>query len=284
MPEFDTDERTTAAADATTEPDQQAVLEATRGLLWIESAADVRSIATRLTQALGGDVVPAAQADNDALPVDLSFGHGEPLLPRAPDPSVARLLLTRHLPRFVRDAHRAIEFAERSERLAEDAAIDPLTGLANRRMIGRAMGRLETGDVVVLLDLDHFKALNDTHGHAAGDQVLRTLGRTIRGAIRATDHAGRYGGEEFVLLLTGADTAAETETILSRLAESWAGVRPYEITFSAGIGRVVDDAQGALDAADRALYAAKDSGRNRWVWADEPTEPGADTSDPIVAR
>ena len=242
-----------------------AVLDATRALLWIESPAAVALIARNLVRVLGGRVVPAADSTADALPVDVSFGVGEPVLPAAAPTGVARMLLERHLPAFVRDAQRALELLDRPSRLAQDASIDALTGLANRRTLGRALGRLRPEDTVVMIDLDHFKAINDSLGHNEGDKVLRLFGHTLAATVRATDQVGRYGGEEFVVILpeNGA------ERFLARLRIEWMRARPYPVTFSAGLASAGPEPRKALPAADRALYRAKQSGRNRWTRAVE---------------
>jgi diguanylate cyclase (GGDEF)-like protein len=244
----------------------EAVLAATRALLWITSPSDAAAVASDLVEALGGRLVPASDSGPDALPVDVSVGEATPMLPVAPLGSRSRMLLERHLPEFMRDAHRAIELVERSVRLADDASVDPLTGLANRRMLGRALGRLRTGDTVIMMDLDHFKAVNDTLGHHEGDVVLRAFGHTIASCVRAADRAGRYGGEEFVVLLPASGGATE---FLERLRTAWAAVRPHPITFSAGFAEVGRDSKDALKAADRAMYRAKEAGRDRWCGATE---------------
>ncbi|MEP7035838.1 MAG: GGDEF domain-containing protein [Dermatophilaceae bacterium] len=242
----------------------EAMLEATRGLLWISTAGDAAVLAAELIVALGGTTASAtAGPGNDAIPVDVSFGEGPPLLPVAPPLSVARMLLERYLPGFVRDAQRAVELAEQTSRLAEDASIDALTGLANRRFLGRALGRLRPQDTVVMIDLDHFKAVNDKLGHSEGDRVLRALGRTLSSTLRVTDQAGRYGGEEFVVIIP--DVGAEA--FLTRLQLAWVAARPYPITFSAGIAPAAVDPARALDAADKAMYRAKEGGRDQWQWA-----------------
>lgn len=246
---------------------QEALLAATRELLWIETPADARAAAVRLVEELGGAVLPAAAAGSDALPVDLSFGDGEPLLPSASPVSVAHMLLSRHLPAFVRDAHRAVELAARTQRLAEDAGLDALTGLASRRILGRALGRLQAGDVVIMLDLDRFKQLNDSLGHEQGDRVLRSLGEAITDTVRVRDLAGRYGGEEFVLIVPDAGEGGDVEALLSRLRATWERMRPHPVTFSGGIAIVGSEPAQALRDADAAMYAAKRSGRDRWVWA-----------------
>lgn len=256
---------------------QRALLTATQELLWISSAEDAQAAAVRLVEALGGRVVPAEHADGDALPVDVSFGHGAPLLPVASGAGRAREALARALPAFVRDAHRAVELAERTGRLAEEASVDPLTGLANRRAVGRGLGRLRPDDVLVVLDLDHFKRLNDTLGHPQGDLVLRALGQVLSESIRARDLAGRLGGEEFVVVLSTEDGTG-AEAFLERLRERWEDVRPHPVTFSAGIARVGAHPEGALHQADAAMYRAKAAGRDRWCRAEDAPTEGNDTS------
>jgi len=237
-----------------------AVLDATRALLWIESPTAVAEITRDLVEVLGGRVVPAADATEDALPVDVSFSVGQPVLAAAPPAGVTRMLLERYLPAFVRDAQRALELLDRPSRLAQDASIDPLTGLANRRTLGRALGRLRPEDTVVMIDLDNFKAINDSLGHREGDNVLRLFGRTLAATVRAAEQVGRYGGEEFVVILP----AAGAERFLARLRIEWMRTRPYPVTFSAGLAAAAPDPKKALHAADRALHRAKQSGRNRW--------------------
>jgi GGDEF domain-containing protein len=98
----------------------------------------------------------------------------------------------------------------RNERLAESASTDLLTGLPNRRMLDRALGRLSANDTVVMLDLDHFKQVNDNFGHAAGDEVLRVFGSVLRGTVRGRDTVGRFGGEEFLIVLAPGANAEAT--------------------------------------------------------------------------
>lgn len=252
---------------APTQPDEQealrAELHATRSLLWIETPDDVAAVVLELVHALGGTVVSARDAIGAALPVDVSFGVGEPILPTAPVGSQAYQLLERFLPGLVRDGHRAVELAERSSRLAEDAAIDSLTGLSNRRVLGRVLGRLGAEHTVIMIDLDHFKSVNDSLGHAEGDRVLRTMGRTLARSVRATDRVGRYGGEEFVVVLATPDADA----FLERLHAAWVHSRPHPITYTAGVAPAGPDPSRALEAADRAMYRAKQAGRDQWQWA-----------------
>jgi diguanylate cyclase (GGDEF)-like protein len=252
-------------AEPTPDAAQSAVLDATRALLWIQSPAAVGAIARDLIELLGGRIVAASDAAEDALPVDVSFGLGEPVLPAAPPSGVARMLLERYLPAFVRDAQRALELLDRRTRLGQDASIDSLTGLPNRRTLARALGRLRPGDTVVMIDLDHFKAINDTLGRDEGDKVLQLFAHTLAATVRAADQVGRYGGEEFVAILP----AGGAERFLARLRIEWMRRRPYPVTFSAGVASAAPDPRRALHAAALARYRAKQEGRNRWVRAAE---------------
>jgi diguanylate cyclase (GGDEF)-like protein len=244
----------------------EAVLDATRSLFWIESPADASLAAHRLITDLGGSTTPARLADSDALPIDVAFGEEEPTLPTAPPLSVARMLLQRYLPSFMVDAHRALELVDKTVRLAEDASVDSLTGLANRRRLDRLLSRLRPEDTVIMVDLDHFKAVNDMLGHSQGDRVLKAFGTVMTANLRARDYVGRYGGEEFVILLAGG---GEPEPFLERLRSAWESQRAHPITFSAGIAPARTNPTRALHAADRALYRAKSCGRDRWEWATE---------------
>lgn len=157
--------------------------------------------------------------------------------------------------------------------------IDPLTGIANRRHFDRTLAdeaaradRAGTSLALLLIDVDHFKAYNDAHGHQAGDAVLREVADVLGRAVRSTDFVARYGGEEFVILLpdTDADGARDVgEKVRLALAEA-----PMGVTISVGGGvRLARDGsvltaapEAALVAvADAALYAAKRAGRNRTV-------------------
>lgn len=168
--------------------------------------------------------------------------------------------------------------------LLGEARTDPLTGLANRRQlkdflshaVGRA-ARLSEPLAVVMIDLDHFKAFNDSQGHAAGDRVLRGFASQLRVRLRSQDVAARYGGEEFCLLLP-ATSEAEADLLLDDLRARLGEVEPDHVTFSAGVAQLDPDESGdqLLARADKALYRAKKSGRNRTI-VSEPatTEPAS---------
>jgi diguanylate cyclase (GGDEF)-like protein len=170
----------------------------------------------------------------------------------------------------------AIQNSRHFERTKQLAYLDGLTGIFNRRFfemriqeeIQRA-GRYETELSVVMLDLDHFKRLNDEFGHLLGDEVLRQVSVIFQNHLRKGDVCCRYGGEEFALLLpnTSTENAIEVADKLRRTVETWVfpGVaRP--LTLSAGVagfpqhGNTRDE---IIAAADNALYLAKQTGRNR---------------------
>jgi diguanylate cyclase (GGDEF)-like protein len=156
---------------------------------------------------------------------------------------------------------------QRQRALADEmrmlAHVDTLTRLGNRRDLDLRLTEVGPGDTLVLCDLDHFKQLNDSLGHAAGDSVLTEFGLVIRATLRKADYAARYGGEEFALVLPGISTA-QAAILLGRLRLRWAILHP-EVTFSAGVSTCRDGVpvSGTLAEADRALYAAKAAGRNR---------------------
>lgn len=271
-------QRADAGQDAgTTVP--EAVLRATRSLLEVTEPADAHRVACQLVADLGGSVVDADRAGADAIPADVSFGVGGPALPVAGDETAQRLL-DRYLPAFVTDANRSLHRALQRERLVEHSSRDALTGLSNRRLVNRALGRLRPGETVVVIDLDHFKRLNDHLGHEEGDRVLAAFGRCLLDTVRGRDLVGRYGGEEFVAILVD-DT--EPEGLLARLRETWEQQRPRPVTFSAGIARAGDDPTTTFGLADQALYRAKEEGRDRWRWASRATEQAAPAPVPVPA-
>jgi len=150
----------------------------------------------------------------------------------------------------------------RTSELERMADTDPLTLLQNRRGCDRALVAMEPGDAVVLIDLDHFKAVNDRYGHQGGDEALRRVGDALRAVTRNIDCVARYGGEEFAMVLVRAGVGG-AEDVLRRLQRVW---RSNEVTtFSAGIAvhRNGETAEATLARADGALYEAKANGRNR---------------------
>jgi two-component system cell cycle response regulator len=177
------------------------------------------------------------------------------------------------------------------EELRFRATHDELTGLSNRRVVLEAIDReyarcrREGGSLgIILIDLDHFKNVNDTYGHLAGDAVLREAARRMTASIRPYDTLGRYGGEEFLVLApscnsSGAVKLAERirESIQALPMPSVAG--PVSITASCGVAVSTSakplDPQELLRLADEALYRAKENGRNRSEFAAKPVLTGA---------
>jgi diguanylate cyclase (GGDEF)-like protein/PAS domain S-box-containing protein len=176
---------------------------------------------------------------------------------------------------FVQDiSERVAVERERDELLARVEALartDALTGLPNRRAwdeeLRREVARASRGDhtlTVALLDLDHFKAYNDTYGHQAGDTLLRDLGAAWRTMLRVTDLVARYGGEEFAVLLPDC-SPGDGRKLLRRMCAAM----PDEQTFSAGVASWdgKETVESLVQRADGALYEAKDAGRNRFIEA-----------------
>lgn len=163
--------------------------------------------------------------------------------------------------------------------LERSASTDDLTGLANRATFRESCGRdveqaRRTGAPLslVMVDLDHFKSINDRFGHAAGDDALRRFATVLRGECRAADLAGRQGGEEFVVSLAGtglAEAAQFAERLRARIEHETASDEA-PIRISVGVAELADrhtTADDLIAAADAALYSAKTTGRNRVVCA-----------------
>ncbi|WP_226016817.1 sensor domain-containing diguanylate cyclase [Novosphingobium sp. FKTRR1] len=168
-----------------------------------------------------------------------------------------------------------VEADDTIRHLTRAAFTDPLTGLANRRAFFDQMrASISRGDAdcIAILDIDHFKQVNDRYGHTVGDDALCVFARTALQAVRASDCIARIGGEEFALLLrdTSIDLAEKIcERLGQRIAETGIPVPGGEIrvTISTGIATLGDDPDAAFLAADRALYRAKNAGRSRLVVA-----------------
>lgn len=166
------------------------------------------------------------------------------------------------------------EFAEKIEHMAHH---DELTGILNRRSICRLIDEQLNADncamreqlFVALLDLDHFKRINDEYGHQVGDEVLKLFTEALQGLLRKNDRVGRYGGEEFLLLFT-AESLDQAEAIIDRVRATiaerrWDHILPnFAVTLSAGIAghRPGEAMREWIQRADIALYAAKHRGRN----------------------
>ncbi|MHB8880573.1 MAG: diguanylate cyclase [Thermodesulfovibrionales bacterium] len=173
--------------------------------------------------------------------------------------------------------------ADRYRTLRSFMLYDGLTGLLNHTKtkeqldieVSRAL-RQKTDLSFAMIDIDHFKLVNDTHGHPVGDQVIKSLSRLLKQRLRTTDTVGRFGGEEFAVILTDTDKGT-AQRILNELREDFAKIRHtsreglFPVTFSCGVACPAPGETGAelLDKADKALYRAKMYGRNRVV-CEEP--------------
>jgi len=183
----------------------------------------------------------------------------------------------------IRDITERREAEQELERLA---ITDPLTGLLNRRQFFKEAGELFTRAQhhpyemsTLMIDIDHFKSVNDQHGHATGDAALREVARRLNENVRPTDVVGRYGGEEFTIILPRA-TMEETHQIASRLCAA-INDKPVmvkdtgvSVTISmgvAGLDKNVSSLDELLQRADQALYKAKEEGRNRWAEWQSPS-------------
>jgi len=202
----------------------------------------------------------------------------------------------------IEDATDAVLYREKLERAKQEletmSLTDPLTGLPNRRHLMETLereisrhDRYERALCVAILDIDHFKAVNDTHGHLCGDHVLSLLGQAFRDQLRTYDFVARYGGEEFCVIL--ANTALdEGFRIVERLRESVASTsflfegKTVGLTVSAGLasnevqGKVTLDS--FLSRADEALYRAKSNGRNRTAVSRDDRTACAPQADPAM--
>ena len=177
-------------------------------------------------------------------------------------------------------AHRG----EAEQALIRLATVDSLTGMLNRRTLlerGAALVKLAQREqrplTLLMIDVDHFKQINDRHGHPTGDRALTMFGQALQKALREPDLAGRYGGEEFCVLLpfSGVEAAlAVDQRLRAALHGGLAQELGFALDFSAGAAGLLPGSAGSLDElisrADKALYEAKHGGRGRLVVADAP--------------
>jgi diguanylate cyclase (GGDEF)-like protein len=188
--------------------------------------------------------------------------------------------LTARIARALRTRAHEEALSREARELSELSTTDPLTGLGNRRRMEATVDRMvaQHGEdvvlAVVLLDVDHFKAVNDTHGHAVGDTVLRIIAMRLRGAVDEQIHIARWGGEEFIVIGTGLDRA-QAAGLAERLRKTvstspFAVGEAHTLTVTISGGCALTPAKAfadAVHAADNALYEAKRGGRDRIVVA-----------------
>ena len=242
-------------------------------ITWLDDAAreaiqtgEVRThgggVVGRLTQASGG--APAM-----FLPLQASAGPlGLVMVTYASPTAIPTDGFTTGLARtFATQASLAFERLRATQVLVDASLRDPLTGVGNRRKADALLHQLRAGDVIALIDCDHFKAVNDRYGHAAGDRVLVDLATHLDRSLRDGDEVARWGGEEFIVVLRHA--AAAGAAAVERLLAGWHDADPVT-TFSAGVAThgEGEEPDATLARADAALYRAKSNGRDCVVDAD----------------
>jgi diguanylate cyclase (GGDEF)-like protein len=223
-----------------------------------------------------------ASAKYFLLKAEHELRHAREARDRAERERQESLAINRQLERLNRELERKVrEVEELQSRLAAEAVHDPLTQLFNRRYLDSVLPALLSGAnrraaplALALVDLDHFKGVNDRHGHLAGDRVLMQIGRVLATSLRPADVLCRYGGEEFCVVLPDTDGAGARKALstlaqkLRELVVPWGGDKLSGFTFSAGVAVAPDDGATQaelISAADRALSHAKAQGRERVV-------------------
>ncbi|HEY7463514.1 MAG TPA: GGDEF domain-containing protein [Candidatus Limnocylindria bacterium] len=243
---------------------------------WLASAIGLSAV--QLIMAPAGAAGPAASELMVAALAALVSGVGQPLAFHRTQRMLVQQFELRQLSGLTRRHEVAVESLNRE--LVRTARVDTVTGIGNRRALDEAILALTgTRLAAVLLDLDHFKAFNDSNGHLAGDEALARVGAILRQSVRREDLVFRYGGEEFLILVPGGDresAAALAERVRKAVQDDPSG-SPWGLTVSAGVA-VADrfsaaNPLGLLRRADVALYQAKRAGRNRVV-VDDPVSLG----------
>jgi len=250
------------------------------------------------THALVGDVDACqkqiAEIQQGALSVE---GEAQPSAEAFVDMMSQMIQANAHMRQRLTVAEDAL--AEQARRIAQtlnEARTDALTGLPNRRMFDEELTRRHaefrrhgTQYGLLIFDIDHFKRFNDTHGHLAGDEVLRNIARVVGHTLRESDMLARLGGEEFAVLFSGTPAQqcrAAAERMRSAVAVSvtqYEG-QPMQVSVSCGLAAPLhgESARDVFDRSDKALYASKHGGRNCGHWHDGircvrlGEEPGAD--------
>jgi diguanylate cyclase len=209
------------------------------------------------------------------------------------------------LSRWLRSTEALVtQLAQANAELEQRSRTDGLTGLANRmateeglRALLRTVRRYRTPSALLMLDIDHFKQVNDRHGHAAGDAVIRSLAQVLKASSRDVDLPGRFGGEEFVIGLAHTDLPGAhrfAERLRERIAATPVAIDPKDggaasITYTVSIGVTVlregdPGIEDALRRADAAMYRAKEGGRNRVEALDTDAAPPSPPSPPALGK
>jgi diguanylate cyclase (GGDEF)-like protein len=249
------------------------------------NAVDYPGLCTMFRPATAGDshiCLPITQSGSAGCVVQIVVGTDEAALARLMVPFVAV---------YLREAGPVLEAKRLMEHLRENALRDPMTGLYNRRFLEEYVSALVAGSQrrkssfsVLMLDLDFFKQVNDTHGHEAGDKVIKTLADILQRNVRTSDMAVRYGGEEFLLVLmdTGAEQGLKVAEKIRGEVEATKIPLPggmLQKTISIGVAEYPNDSDTfwqVVKFADVALYKAKSDGRNRVVrFTSEMWDPDA---------
>ena len=257
-----------------------------------ERQPDVMLLDVEMPEMSGWDVLAAMKADPDLRDVPVVFltgrsdttdivdglrlgAHDYLRKPCEPTELLARVQAAARVKRL------QDELRQRNQDLDRISRTDALTGLRNRRHVEEYLVKLTSlarrnaePIAVLVIDIDHFKSVNDTYGHDAGDAVLREVASRMLGSVRLEDMVGRWGGEEFLVVLpnTAAEGAAElAERLRQVVAETpcrLADADAVQVTISVGCAAsLIDDAGRLVRSADAAMYEAKQTGRNRVVVA-----------------
>jgi len=172
---------------------------------------------------------------------------------------------------WVRERDELRETAERVERLRKAANTDTLTGIANRRVAERALNLFAAGQrryAVMMIDIDHFKLINDQHGHDTGDRILQRIAEILKDRMRVQDTVARWGGEEFLVIVesvTREEAAAIAESLRSLIERGTKQILATTISVGVAHSNTGQGVDQILKRADEGLYAAKNSGRNKVV-------------------
>ena len=172
---------------------------------------------------------------------------------------------------WVRERDDLRETAERVERLRKAANTDTLTGIANRRVAERALNLFATRQrryAVMMIDIDHFKAINDQHGHDTGDRILQRIAEILKARMRVQDTVARWGGEEFLVVVesvTRDESASIAESLRHMIEQGTEEILKTTISIGVAHSETGQSVDQILKRADEGLYAAKNSGRNKVV-------------------